>query len=391
MRFDSAISTAPTTDHALDEVLADLSQQLPHDGDVAFVFASMDHAGGFPTIHARLSEALGLRTTLGCTCGGVIGVQRELEGGAGLSVLVGELPGAVLEPFSYEQIDWPAVVDDPAGLRESITSKPDVRVLLLLADPFSAPMIRLLPALGEALPGVPVIGGMASAAREAGKNRLMLDGRVLTDGAVGVAISGALRVQTTVSQGCRPIGSPFVITKAKRHVVQELGGVNALQALRQMASELDSEDQKLIQTNGLFVGRVLNEYKSRFGPGDFLVRGLIGVDNDNGYIAIGDPQVRVGQTIQFQVRDQTSAADDFNMLLQAQRIHGEASGALLFTCNGRGTNLFDRVSADAEMIHDALGDVPLAGFFAAGEIGPVGDASFLHGHTASLVVFREPD
>lgn len=388
MQFASAISNAVTTDQALEQVLGELSVQLGNGADLGFIFATMEHAGGFETIYRRLYGVLGMRTIVGCTCGGVIGVRRELEGGAGLSVLAGTMPGAVIEPFSSDRLDWPEIGNDPARLRQSLTEQSDVQAVLLLADPFSTPMAKLLPTLGQAFPHVPVIGGMASAARESGRNRLIIDGQVLTQGAIGLIISGAVSVHTTVSQGCRSVGRPLVITKAKRHVVQELGGGNALATLQQTIAQLDLADQQLVQSGGLFVGRVINEYKSRFGPGDFLVRELIGVDPDQGYLAIGDPQVRMGQTIQFHVRDQSSATEDFTMLLQAQRVHGEAEGALLFTCNGRGANLFDQASADACMIHEALGEVPLAGFFAAGEIGPIGSASYVHGHTASLVVFR---
>ncbi len=235
-----------------------------------------------------------------------------------------------------------------------------------------------------------MVGGIASGGEEVGENRLMLDDAILEEGAVGLSLSGDIDVQTTVSQGCRPIGQPFVITKAKRHVVQQLGGHNALQVIQEMAQELDEEDQQLVHDNGLLVGRVINEYKQRFGRGDFVVRGLIGVDQDQGYIAIGDPQVRIGQTIQFHVRDQKTAAEDLAMVLDLQKVHGPGAGGLLFTCNGRGTNLFDAPDTDANLIHGALGEMPLAGIFAAGELGPLGSeqTSFVHGHTASLVVFR---
>ena len=116
---------------------------------------------------------------------------------------------------------------------------------------------------------------------------------------------------------------------------------------------------------------------------------MVGVDSDEGYIAIGDPSVRTGQTIQFHLRDALSAEDDLRMMLAAQQVHGEASGALLFSCTGRGHHLFDQPDADAGMVYEALGDSPLAGFFCAGEIGPVGDQSYVHSHTACLAVFRE--
>lgn len=397
LKFASAVSDAASTTAAQREVLDALLEQLDGSGaDLVVVFATMHHVAGFRQLCADIEGALGPRVILGCTCGGVIGVRRELQDGPGLSVLAGVMPGAALQGFSYEQFDWPAVLEAPSALRDTIDLSGDENdqgagpcAILLLADPFSAPMVKLLPAFASAFGPVPVFGGMASGAAESGQNRLALNGAAMRDGAVGVAIGGDVDVQTTVSQGCRAIGEPMVITKSKRHVVQELGGRNPLMALRQMVARLDPADRELLQHKGLHVGRVINEYKSRFGRGDFLIREMVGVDAEDGYIAIGDPGVRIGQTIQFHVRDARSAADDFKMMLSAQKVHGEAHGALLFSCTGRGERLFDHPHADASMVYDALGGTPLAGFFCAGEIGPVGDQSYIHGHTACLAVFRE--
>ena len=393
IQFASAMSDDVSTHAAVDAVARELAERLTGSADMVIVFATMHHADRFALIHDRLVAALSPTAMLACTCEGVIGVRREIEKGPGLSVLAASLPGAVLEAFSYDQLDWPSVVGNPVALRETVCQTNDgrdARAIILIADPFSTPMIKLLPAFGQALPGVPVVGGMASGAAKAGQNHLMLNGDIATEGAVGLAISGDIDVQTTVSQGCRPIGRPLVITRAKRHVVQELGGRNALQVVQEMVKKLDPIDQKLVQGGGLQVGRVVNEYKGRFGPGDFLIRGLIGVDAEQGYVAIGDPQTRVGQTVQFHVRDQHSAIEDFQLMLEAQKWHGEAEGALLFSCNGRGSKLFDKPDADAGLVHHALGPIPMAGFFAAGEIGPLAGDNYVHGQTASLAVFRKP-
>ncbi len=400
LKFASAMSDSASTDLALRGVLDSLIEQLGDpDGsalraDLVVVFVTMHHAQRLALLFEGLDGALSPRVMIGCTCRGVVGVRRELESGPGLSVLAAVMPGAAMQGFSYEQFDWPAVLEAPEALRETIDlsdgDQPvSPKAILLLADPFSTPMVKLLPAFSSAFGAVPVFGGMASGGDQAGDNRLFLNGALVRDGAVGVAIGGAVDVQTTVSQGCRAIGEPMVITRSKRHVVQELGGCNPLMAIRQMVARLDPEDRELLQSNGLFVGRVINEYKGRFGRGDFLIREMVGVDAEDGYIAIGDPRVRIGQTIQFHIRDCRSAANDFKMMLSAQKVHGDAEGALLFSCSGRGEHLFDHPHADATMVYDALGGIPLAGFFASGEIGPVGDQSYIHGHTACLAVFRE--
>ncbi|GAB4191794.1 MAG: FIST C-terminal domain-containing protein [Phycisphaeraceae bacterium] len=395
LKFASALSDLADPGSAAQVVTESLQQQLGSAVDLVTVFATMNHADDLRDICADIADALEPTVMLGGTFGGVIGVQRELEEGPGLSVLAARLPGVRLRGFSYDQLDWPAVLDAPAALREAVDlgggSDPESAIpkaVFLLADPFSTPVTGLLPVFHSALGDVPIIGGMFSGARESGRNVLILNDEAMSDGAVGVAIGGAVDVQTTVSQGCRAIGRPMVITRSRRHIVQELGGRNPLMMLRQTVADLNEHDRNLIQHNGVLIGRVINEYQSRFGRGDFLIRHMIGVDADDGYIAIGDTRVRTGQTVQFHLRDAQSAEDDLRMMMAAQQVHGPADGALLFTCNGRGTRLFDKPHTDADIIHGALGDVPLAGAFCAGEIGPVGGQSYLHGHTACLAVFR---
>jgi len=395
LRFASAVSGAEQGDRALAEVVDRLGQRLDADADLLIVFATPEYADSLGQVGDALQHALDASTVVGCTAQGVLGVGQELEEGPGISVLAGTLPTAWLRAFAYDPIDYPALLDSPQALRETTGFDPTgrdpgatPRAVTLLCDPFSTPAAGLLPSFDEALPGIPVVGGMISGGKKPKENRILINGEVRHDGAVGLAIGGQVAVQTTVSQGCRPIGRPFVITKAKRHIVQELGGRKALDVLRQTLRDLNERDRELAQTAGLQVGRVINEYKPHFGRGDFLIRGVVGVDADAGYLAIGDPQVRVGQTIQFQVRDAATARDDLAMMLDAQRVHGQADGALLFTCNARGTKLFERKDADVSLIGDALGSVPLAGFFAAGEFGPVGGENHIHGHTASLIAFR---
>lgn len=389
IRFASALSTEADTTLAVDDVLEQLTAALPVPADMVIAFYSPHHNEKLGTMRHALHDELEPGTQLGVTAEGVIGTGREVQDGPGLSVIAASLPGAQLHPFRYDDIDWALLIKSPDALRASIAGPlTDVRAIIMLADPFSTPIMALLPAIHEAMPGVPVVGGMASGGSRPGANRLMFGDDWLEQGAVGLAIGGGVRVDTTVSQGCRAIGSPYVVTKSQRHLVQELGGRNALQVLQEMAQNLSDEDRQLIASTGLHVGRVIDEYKSRFGRGDFVIRGISGIDDQHGYVAIGDPQLRVGQTIQFHVRDQATARQDMELLLEMQKIHGPADGALLFSCNGRGSRLFDTPNTDADMTKDAIGTAPLAGFFAAGELGPVGQQNFIHGHTACLAVFR---
>ncbi len=389
--FASAISDQAQTAAALEQIGSVMRHQLGDGADLALVFVTPHHQDQFDQIQRCLAETLRPEVALGVTAAGVIGDQREVEEAAGISVWAARLPGTRLSAFSYEQFDPPAMLKRPESLRQAIGQDVDPKAILLFADPFSTPMVNLLPAMGVAWPGVPVVGGMASGAAQPGDNRLLLNGVVAREGAVGVAVSGGIRVDCTVSQGCRPIGKPFVVTKAKRHIVYELGGRNSVIVLQETFQSLDKADQQLIKSKGLMVGRVIDEYKDRFGRGDFLIRHILMIDYESGYIAINDPQVRVGQTVQFHVHDRKTAVEDFQLLLEAQKLHGPAAGALLFSCNGRGRQFFRQPHTDARLVNEALGQIPFAGFFAAGELGPVGSANFMHGHTASLAVFRDPN
>lgn len=391
MHFASAVSEAPRTAEAIEEVLGELRANLRGPTDFVAVFASADHQRQCDLIAEAIERELQPRVAIGVTAAAVLGSGRELEKSAGLAVLAGHLPGAWLHPFRYDQLPPTSEAGPPDALRRAIAGPghdaDEVAAVLLLADPYSTPLIRLLPAINAALPGVPLIGGMASGGAAAGENRLLLAGEALDEGAVGVAIGGRVRVESTVSQGCRPIGQPWVITEARHNLIQKVGGRSVLEVIQETAGDAGPEVQPLLQ-DGLFVGRVIDEYKDRFGRGDFLIRNIIGADQESGYIAVSD-LVRTGQTIQFHVRDSRTAEQDLRLLLQSQKLHGPPAGALLCTCHGRGSNIFAEPHAESSIIRDELDPtLPLAGFFAAGELGPIGGANFLHGFTASLAVFR---
>ena len=261
---------------------------------------------------------------------------------------------------------------------------------LLICDPFTFPADGLLAHLNEQVPGAVVMGGMASAALRPRQSRLFLDDRVLSSGAVGVHLPHA-EVHPLVAQGCRPIGDAYIITQAEGNVIRELGGRPPLVRLREMAAALPSRDQELL-AQGLQLGLVIDEYRTEPGQGDFLIRGVVGADPDSGAIAVGD-EIQVGQTVQFHVRDAESADEDLRRALERESavLDGRRpAGALLFTCNGRGSRLFTEPDHDAGLIAAVLGDIPVAGFFCAGELGPVGGQNFLHTFTASIALFPDP-
>jgi small ligand-binding sensory domain FIST len=388
MRFHSVLSEHESTASAADEAVADVRDRLG-DPDVLFVFFTPHHRDEADALVEKLWLELDPQAVVGCSAEGVIGAGKEIEDGPGLSVLAASLPGVRVHPFHVAKDEWRDLLADPDALKERLGAGEQTRAVIAMGDPFSTPAIQLLPMLDQILPGIPVIGGMASAARSPGENVLVRNDGTYDQGMVGVCLSGdALDVQTVVSQGCRPFGKNYVVTKAQQNVIQTLGGKPALQALRDAIMDMPPEDRELLQ-KGLFVGRAISEYKDKFGRGDFLVRNVMSVDNDSGAVAMGD-YVRVGQTVQFHVRDAATATEDLSLMLaQAKSDRPDVpAGGLLFSCNGRGTHLFSEPCHDVYAAGSAMPGTPVAGFFAAGELGPVGNRNFIHGHTASFALFR---
>jgi len=241
-----------------------------------------------------------------------------------------------------------------------------------------------------AFAGSPKAGGLASGGRAPGENALFLDGRTIPAGAVGAVLSGRIRMDTIVAQGCRPVGSPLFVTRAEDNLVLELDGRPATELLGELYRELSPEDRALARTS-LFVGVVMNEGQDEYRQGDFLIRNLIGVDPDRGILAVGEPMER-GQVVQFHLRDAETSAHDLEVLLGRYREERPESprGALLFSCLGRGRHLYGEPHHDSRCITRHLGELPIGGFFCNGEIGPVGGRSFLHGYTSSIALFRSP-
>ncbi|MBX3370121.1 MAG: FIST C-terminal domain-containing protein, partial [Nitrospira sp.] len=248
-----------------------------------------------------------------------------------------------------------------------------------------------LAVIEEHYPGTSTLGGLAGGGQDLGENRLFLDDQVYRDGLVGVALSGHIAVRTVISQGCRPIGDRFIVTKAEHNMIQEFGGIPALHCLQTVFEQLNSEERAQAQ-RALHIGIAMDEQRAQFTRGDFLIRNLLGADQQTGAIVIGDV-VQEGQTVQFQVRDAHSADEDLHALLATppRGLPSRPLGALLFSCCGRGKGLFGTPHHDASVLGEHLGAIPLAGFFAQGEVGPVGGRNFLHGYTASIAIFSEPD
>ncbi len=372
---------------ALDDALRALGQHPAEPPDAAFLFASADFGDDMPELVQRAWQATGARALVGCSGTGVIGPQEEYERLPALALLTLSLPGARLWPVHITQ----SMLEDrpsPAAWHQRLGIAPDdVNGWLLLADPFLIDTEALVESLGDAYPQSPVAGGLASPGPLDRKTWVYLNGETFSSGAVGLGIGGDYDLVPLVSQGCEPIGEPWTITGVQDHWIESIANRPAAEVLIQTLQRLPADMQARARQN-LLAGLAIDEYRQAFRRGDFLIRNLIGMDRSTGALALGTV-ARLGQTIQFQLRDAATADLDLHLLLDdfRERLAGrEPVAGLLFSCTGRGIGLFGAPHHDVLAITRKLGPVPLAGLFCAGEIGPVGGKPFVHGFTASLAL-----
>jgi small ligand-binding sensory domain FIST len=382
MLAKAAISRARVWPEALDEVLAATTLgDAPT--DLALLFASAYFARHYDELIPRAYAASGARCLAGCSGQGIIGPEREVEGEPALALVRLALPDATVRAVHVTQR---TLEDEGVGRLGGLTLE-DVNAWLLLADPFRLEVERLIADLEQAYPGVTLIGGLASGRMDERRTHVFVNDQVYDEGAVVIGLGGNLRVHTVVSQGATPIGEPWTITAARGNTLETIGGRPAYQVLVETVQALPSELQQRAARN-LLVGLAIDEYKDSFGRGDYLIRNLMGADRQSGAVAI-NAHPRVGQTLQFQMRDAAAAAEDLRELLgTARRELGDTRpvAAVVCSCNGRGANLFGAVDHDARGVAACFGQLPLAGFFCNGEIGPVGSKTFLHGFTASIAL-----
>ncbi|MGZ8633528.1 MAG: FIST signal transduction protein [Solirubrobacteraceae bacterium] len=356
-----------------------------HHCDLVVMFASGAHLAAPESTLEAVHEMLAPEHLIGCGAGGVIGGAREVEGGTAVVVWAASLGDGEASPFhaTVEEIE------EGSGALAGLPDLEGATGAILLADPFSFPTDAVLRFLSESTPLLSLLGGVASAATAQGTPALFFGEELVDSGAVGVRLDG-VEVLPCVSQGAAPIGPELTITAADGHIILELAGKPALSKLREAIEGLSDEDRDLVD-GGLLMGIVVDPNKPDYIQGDFLVRGLVGADPDTGQVAVGT-NVRLGQVVRLHARDAGSADRDLREALgmRMQALGGRTpAGALVFACNGRGRGMFGTADHDAEAIAFELAGAPAAGFFAAGEIGPVGGEYFLHGFTATVAVFAQ--
>ncbi len=377
MPFAAAMSQHPLATHAVGEVVGEVLDQLGQRPDAAVVFVTEPFAGAMEDIAAAIRAMLEPGALVGATAASVLAGDREVEGSAAISLFA--MRFGPPRRFAGD----PLVRSVRLNGRQSI-ERGWAGTLVLLADPFSFPVEAVVDDLADRAPGLTVAGGLASSATGTGGNRLVADGGVFSDGGVGLLLPPGVGVTPVVSQGCRPIGEPLVVTRSTGNLIEEIAGQPALDRLLAQAESATPEERSRM-ARGLQLGVAIDERKVDLGRGDFLIRAVLGADHRRRAVAVG-AEVQVGSTVQFQVRDAASADEDLRDLLAD--VPGEA--ALVFTCTGRGTALFPYPHHDATVLHQHLDGGAVAGMFSAGEIGPIGYRHFVHAMAASALLFDDP-
>ena len=384
VRIGSGLSTAPDAREGAEAAAGAALAGL--DGatcDVCVVFAAGAHLAAPEATLEAVQDVLAPSQLIGCGAQGVLGDGREVEHGTGVSVWAASLGSGTATAFHA------SVTQGESTVMTGFPDLEDADGAILLCDPFSFPADAVLHALSPRLADVPLLGGLASARLPDGAPALFLDGDVVVGGgAVGLRFDG-VRLTPCVSQGAAPLGPEVTITAAEGNVILELAGRPAYEKLQELAAELAADEQDLLERSaGVLVGIVVEPNKPEYVQGDFLVRPLIGADPRTGAVAVG-AMVRPGQVVRLHARDADSADRDLRVALdrRARALPGAPAGALVFACNGRGVGLFGEPDHDAGTVAAVLGGAPSAGFFCAGEIGPVGHEPFLHGFTATVALF----
>ena len=386
-KFSNALITNANWSEEVEQCCQTLVADIAVSPDVAIVFVSPHFADEFQEIADVIQEKLQPINMIGCVGDSIVSGGREIEGDPAIAIWVAALPDTKIETahLLLHRVADGAMISGTQELPLEHITERQASALIVLGEPFSFPADLLLSKLAEDCPELRVLGGMASGFHQPGRNLVLVNGTVFSEGAAGLLIDGGVQLHSVVSQGCRPIGDRLVVTKVEQNLVLELGGKPAIKVLEELFIRLPTSDKELM-VNGFFLGRVISEYQDDYEMGDFLIRNVMGMDTERGAVVVND-YFKVGQSVQFQVRDEESASNELRQLLRKKE-SAAVKGGIIFTCNGRGTSLFAEPDHDAGVIKETVGEIPLAGFFAQGEIGPVGGENHMHGYTASVVLFE---
>ncbi|MES2568535.1 MAG: FIST N-terminal domain-containing protein, partial [Verrucomicrobiota bacterium] len=277
----SRLVLGPYSEQTVIETAREALHQAGGHVSCGFVFASADYRPHLPDFLELIQLHGHVPILTGCSGTGLVGTGVESESTAGFSLLFLNLPETRLHAveLTADQTENSTATPDYwhriTGVREG-----EVDAWVVLTDPTAFPTEPWLREWNAAYPGVASIGGIASGGKRGDEIFLMRD-RHMTEGAVAIGYQGGVRVQTLVSQGCRPIGEPFTITGAEQNFVLSLGSRPAYEILQETFEALPDDDKELAQGN-IFAGLAMSEYVDEYKTGDFLIRTLLGADPEHG-------------------------------------------------------------------------------------------------------------
>ncbi|HEY2735487.1 MAG TPA: FIST N-terminal domain-containing protein [Polyangiales bacterium] len=386
MQWASAASGRVDSRTAVKEALRTLMVDRDGPPELLLLFASLHHAEAFEEMLDCLREELPNAVVVGCSAGGVIGGGSELEGREAISLTAGWLPDTRVRALHMQA---PVDEADRAGWIDRFGLEGDEPCqFLLIVDPNTFEVDQLLENLDAAFPESCKVGGLASGGSSDKPCVLFEGGLAHRGGVIVVSFQGATEVHAVVSQGCRPVGEPFIVTRSVGNVIKELNSGKPAEVLRKVYDGMNARDHALFNTS-LFLGIGVGENRSRYQSGDFLIRNILGIDPESGAMAV-DTAIEAYQVVQFHLRDpETAAADLSQRLRELARtdVPPRMRGTLLFAGAGRGERLFGVADHDSDAFTRRVGPISLSGFFCNGEIGPAAGKTRLHGCTSVFAVF----
>jgi len=355
---------------AVDSCLAQLGE-ISDAANLGFVYVADSYANHLHEIYERLRNATAIQHWAGTVGIGICATATEYHQTSAIAIMIGDFPADSFRvlPFYNRAADHL-----PGGWDDWLQSSPS-HLAVIHGDPTNGNVPRLLGQLYEELPGGYLVGGLSSSE---GANPQIADD-LLEGGLSGVVFNDQVAVATALSQGCTPIAGKHTITDCDSNIINYIDQRPALDVFNEDIGEILARD--LNRAAGyIFAGLPIENSDTD----DYLVRNLIGIDTEGKRIAIGD-MIHPGQKIQFCRRDGKTAQEDMQRMLDdlRKRVNGTPRGGLYYSCLGRGEALFGGDSAELKMIQETLGDFPLVGFFANGEIFN----QRLYGYTGVLTLF----
>jgi len=358
--------------------------------DLALVFATTEHGANYGLLLRTVQETARATHVVGCSAGGVLTSDGEIERAPGVAVLTVRADTFAAERFFVPQLRGRG---RETGKEVAARVRPHLgadNLLIVLPDTYNFNPDAFFAGLSESAPDVPVVGGGASEDGTVGETFQLCGDTVSNNAVCGVLLSGHFRHTVGITQSCQPIGPAHTVTKSLRNLILELDGRPAFEVFAEIVPQPLREDLHRAAAF-VFVGLPVDAERRHLARGEYVVRNLVGFDPQQGIVAVSD-EVRQGQKMVFTLRDGNHSRDDLKLTLEAQTQAWAGQGpsfGLYFNCASRGRGLYGFPDLDTSYIKQYLGDIPVIGFFTGCEIGPIQQRSSLQLYSGVLALIGE--